>query len=86
MRMNKVRLELGNGVRQFDNRDGVTVITLQDGKTVEADLVILSIGVKPNSQLAKDCGLELNAREALLSMNISRPQILIFTRWATSSR
>ncbi|HVI42198.1 MAG TPA: FAD-dependent oxidoreductase, partial [Anaerovoracaceae bacterium] len=62
MRMNHVRLELNNGVKQFDHKDGVTAITLQDGKTVEADLVILSIGIRPNSQLAKDCGLELNAK------------------------
>ena len=62
MRMNHVRLELSNGVKQFDHKDGVTTITLQDGKTVEADLVILSIGIRPNSQLAKDSGLELNAK------------------------
>ena len=62
MRMNHVRLELNNGVKQFDHKDGVTTIALQDGKTVEADLVILSIGIKANSQLAKDCGLDLNAK------------------------
>lgn len=62
MKMNQVRLELGNGVKQFENRDGATVITLQDGKTLEADIVILSIGIRPSSGLAKDCGLELNAK------------------------
>lgn len=66
MRMNHVRLELNNGVKQFDHKDGVTTITLQDGKTVEADLVVLSIGVRPNSQLAKDCGLELNAKGGIV--------------------
>lgn len=66
MRMNHVRLELSNGVKQFDHKDGVTTITLQDGKTVEADLVVLSIGVRPNSQLAKDCGLELNAKGGIV--------------------
>nr|HML36578.1 FAD-dependent oxidoreductase [Bacillota bacterium] len=66
MKMNRVRLELGNGVKQFENRDGATVISLQDGKTLEADIVILSIGVRPNSGLAKDCGLELNARGGIV--------------------
>ncbi len=66
MRMNHVRLELNNGVKQFDHRDGVTAITLQDGKIVEADLVILSIGIRPNSQLAKECGLELNAKGGIV--------------------
>lgn len=67
MRMNHVRLELGNGVKQFEHKDGVTSITLQDGKIVEADLVILSIGIRPNSQLAKDCGLELNAKGGIVA-------------------
>lgn len=62
MRLNNVRLELGNGVKQFDHTDGVTAITLQNGAVVEADIVILSIGIKPNSSLAKDAGLVLNAR------------------------
>lgn len=62
MRMNHVHLELNNGVKQFDHKDGVTTITLQDGTALETDLVILSIGIKANSKLAKDCGLELNAK------------------------
>lgn len=66
MRMNHVRLELNNGVKQFEQKDGVTAITLQDGKTIEADLVILSIGIRPNSQLAKDSGLELNAKGGII--------------------
>lgn len=66
MRMNNVRLELGNGVKQFEHKDGVTFITLQDGKIVEADLVILSIGIRPNSQLAKESGLELNAKGGIV--------------------
>ncbi len=66
MRMNHVQLELNNGVKQFAHQDGVTTITLQDGKTIEAELVILSIGIKPNSQLAKDCELVLNARGGIV--------------------
>ena len=66
MRMNRVHLELGNGVKQFEDKGGVTAITLQDGKILEADLVILSIGVKPNSQLAKECGLELNTKGGII--------------------
>ncbi len=66
MRMNHVRLELGNGVKQFEQKGDGTAITLQDGTIVEADLVILSIGVRPNSQLAKDSGLELNAKGGIV--------------------
>lgn len=66
MRMNHVQLELNNGVKQFAHQDGVTTITLQDGKTIEAELVILSIGIRPNSQLAKDCELVLNAKGGIV--------------------
>lgn len=66
MKMNHVSLELGNGVKQFENRNGVTAITMQDGRTLEADIVILSIGIRPNSGLAKDCGLELNAKGGIV--------------------
>ncbi|MDF3000754.1 MAG: pyridine nucleotide-disulfide oxidoreductase [Bacillota bacterium] len=66
MKLNKVRLELENGVKQFDHADGVTAITLQNGAVVEADIVILSIGIKPNSGLAKDAGLALNAKGGVI--------------------
>lgn len=35
---------------------------LNSGKVLEADLVILSIGVKPDSELARDAGLQLGPR------------------------
>ncbi len=66
MKMNRVHLELNNGVKQFENQNGVTKITLQDGNIIEADLVILSIGIKANSVLAKECGLDLNAKGGIL--------------------
>jgi len=59
---NGVHLSLGDGVASFaDDGTGVT-ITLKSGKTVRAELVILSIGVRPNSELARDAGLQVNAR------------------------
>ncbi len=62
IRANQVNLILKDGVKKFDYQNGITSITLQSGKVVEAELVILSIGVRPNSQLAKDAGLTLNKR------------------------
>jgi NADPH-dependent 2,4-dienoyl-CoA reductase/sulfur reductase-like enzyme len=38
LRLNNVRLELNNGVKQFQHTNGVTTITLQDGKTIDAEL------------------------------------------------
>ena len=62
MVMNKVKLNLGDGVSKFSSSDGSINITLNSGKTISADMVILSIGVRPNSELAKNAGLTLNQR------------------------
>jgi len=62
MDMNSVKIDLGDGVSKFKSENGSTTITLNSGKTITADLVILSIGVRPNSELAKNAGLALNQR------------------------
>ncbi len=63
---NGVHLYLGDGVDSFaDTADGVD-IRLKSGKVLSADLVILSIGVRPNGMLAKEAGLEMNARGGLV--------------------
>ena len=55
-----VDLCLQDGVASFlDTGNGITV-KLKSGKELHTDLVILSIGVRPNSALAKDAGLEVN--------------------------
>lgn len=66
MKMNHVTLSLGDGVQSFSHQNEITTVTLQSGKTIEADLVILSIGVIPNSGLAKEAGLVLNQRGGIV--------------------
>ncbi|MBC7960574.1 MAG: DsrE/DsrF/DrsH-like family protein, partial [Vallitaleaceae bacterium] len=61
-----VRLYLKNGVKTFAYDNGITQVTLQDGTIVPSDLVILSIGVSPNGQLAKEAGLQTNARGGIV--------------------
>lgn len=73
-----VRLYLSDGVKSFEYHNGVTVITLQSGRQIEADLILLSIGVRPNSQLAKDAGLAINERGGIVAdayMQTSDPSI-----------
>ena len=41
-------------------------VKLDNGKTLDADIVLLSIGVRPTLQLAKDAGLELGEAGGLL--------------------
>lgn len=66
IRKNQVDLHLGDAVASFEDRGETVVVHLKSGKSVEAGLVILAIGVRPNSQLARDAGLELNARGGIV--------------------
>lgn len=63
---NGVDLRLNDGVKEFNYKDGVTEITLNSGNKIDADIVILSIGVRPNSKLAKDSGLKINDRGGII--------------------
>ncbi|MEG0663373.1 MAG: FAD-dependent oxidoreductase, partial [Anaerovoracaceae bacterium] len=63
MDSNGVKLYLGDGVQSFSRMpEGKTKISLSSGKEVQVDMVILSIGVRPNSELAKGAGLALNGK------------------------
>ena len=62
IRSKNVNLILEDGVSTFDDAAGQKKITLQSGKTISTDMVMLSIGVRPNNELAKDANLELNDR------------------------
>lgn len=59
-----IRLALGDGIQSIGKNQDLSV-TLQSGKKVETDLVILSVGVRPENRLAKDAGLELGAKGAI---------------------
>ncbi len=59
-----IRLSLGDGLKSILT-DKPLKVTLNSGKTVETELVILSVGVRPETTLAKDAGLELGARGAI---------------------
>lgn len=61
-----VDLILGDGVKEFVSKEDSTLVVTGSGKEIEADMVILSIGVRPNSQLAKDAGLKLNERGGIV--------------------
>lgn len=58
----QVELCLGNGLKAFELESGmVRQVVLSDGARLQADLVLLGMGVRPNIALAKSAGLELGA-------------------------
>ena len=61
LKNNKVNLKTGvGGVLSFDDNNGGVKILLTNGQDVKADMVILSIGVSPETGLAKAAGLKTN--------------------------
>lgn len=66
LRNNKIDLKLNDGVKNFDFKDGKTTITLNSGSKIETDMVILSIGIRPNGELAKEAGLSVNQRGGVI--------------------
>lgn len=54
-----MRLYLETAVESFAKAGDAIEIKFSDGRTLEADMVILSIGVRPNTALATSAGIEL---------------------------
>lgn len=61
-----LNLVLNNGVTAIEEKGGKLCVKLSNGE-LETDMVILSVGVRPDTALAKDAGLALNARGAILT-------------------
>jgi len=60
---NRVDVNLGDGVAAFETADGESLIVkTQSGARFPADIVILSVGVRPETGLAKAAGLEIGER------------------------
>jgi NADPH-dependent 2,4-dienoyl-CoA reductase/sulfur reductase-like enzyme/rhodanese-related sulfurtransferase len=74
-----VRVHLAQGLKAIENRNGSGVVHTEGGKTLKADLVILSLGVKPNVALAREAGLEIGETSGIKVnefMQTSDPDIL----------
>ncbi|HWP98002.1 MAG TPA: FAD-dependent oxidoreductase [Syntrophomonadaceae bacterium] len=71
-----VKLYLGLDTEEIIGEGQVRGVRLQDGQVLEADLVLLSTGVKPNVELARDAGLEIAQGVVVdASMRTSLPNI-----------
>jgi len=61
-----IELYLSDPVASFERRGSRTVVRLASGTELPADIVLLSIGVRPDSKLAKEAGLPLAPNGAIL--------------------
>ena len=77
MEEHDVSFYLGETVQAIERRDsGLAVLT--DAHSLEADVVIMAVGVRPNSDLARDADLDLTPRGGILvnsRMETSDPDI-----------
>lgn len=77
-RRHGVRLALGHTVEGFEAKDGGVDVLLQDGPPLHADLVVMAIGVTPDTALARAAGLELGLKGSIVvndRMETSVPDI-----------
>ena len=78
MRKHDVKLVLGRAVEGFEEKDGGVDVLLKDEAPLHADMVVLAIGVTPDTALAKEAGLELGIKGAIVvndRMETSVPDI-----------
>jgi len=63
---NGIRLLLGDGVQSFQQNGTAVDVALSSGAILTADLVILAIGVTPDTAFVKESGIELSPRGHIL--------------------
>ena len=57
-----VALYLGHSVERFERVDGRLRVFFGSGETLDADLVLMSVGVRPETRLAVEAGIEIGER------------------------
>lgn len=76
---NGIRLALADGAAAFKQATGSVIdVETESGKTYPADIVILALGVRPSTNLAKSAGLEIGERGGIRvddQMHTSDPDI-----------
>lgn len=66
LRKNGVNLLLNKNVTGFKEVKGKTVTILEEGEEIESQMVILAIGVLPETNLARDAGLVLGEKNSIV--------------------
>ncbi len=67
IRKKGIDLELGKGVSGIADDGTKLRLTLSDGSTIETDMLIMAVGVRPDTKLAQDAGIKVNAKGAIVT-------------------
>ncbi len=77
LRLKGVRLVLSDALEGFESGDDL-IVRLASGRTLEADMAVVALGVVPDSGLARDAGLEMGVKGTIVvdpGMRTSDPSI-----------
>ena len=66
MQKKGINLLLNEAVVAFEGLEKLQTVVLKSGKRIEADLVVLAIGVRPENKLAVEAGLEIGKTGGIL--------------------
>ncbi|HHW30961.1 MAG TPA: CoA-disulfide reductase [Clostridiaceae bacterium] len=66
LKENGVELYLNNSVRYCRDEGSYNIIELTSGETIKTDMIVLGIGVRPDTKLASDAGLKIGATGGIL--------------------
>ena len=66
MKANGVKLCLGNRAEAIVNSGADLAVRLQNGVHIHTDMVVMAIGVRPETSIAADCGIPLNRRGSII--------------------
>ena len=70
--------ELGNGVESFSKKGDRIIVVTNKGYSIECDIVIVAIGIRPENRLARKAGLKIGKRGGIkvdATMRTSNPDI-----------
>ena len=67
LRAQGVDLRLNESAESFDQSSGGLSVRLQSGDRIEADFAVVSIGVRPESRLAREAGIECGPRGGIVT-------------------
>lgn len=66
MKNNNINIRTSIKVKSIIGNEKVEEVELESGEKIKADAVILGIGVFPNSNIAKEAGIKVNEKEAIV--------------------
>lgn len=66
LKTKNVEFYLNDGVDSFESKDSTLNVKLKSGRVLQTDMVILSIGVRPENELAKAAGIEIGKTNGII--------------------